>query len=515
MKHAANLGVLAGSALLAMMLSACGTTVPLSQRVAAEGAPSDLGPTAAGSLGAGNGGLTTSGSGTGGVEPSGAAPGTGGSMGTGATGSTGRGSGTSLPATAPGAGSHTPIRVGVVAVSYAAFAQFFGVSNANLSTFGTYQSIFKKLNAQGGLSGHPIQAVYDTIDGGASNAQTEVQRACSKFTQDNKVSVVLSMNFIDENFAACLAKRGVPQLDSGMYALGQEAMARHPNLFVPDGMSMDRYMRGLLQTSVAVGKLGSRDTLGVLRETCLNSDEVDAGTVQPVAKQLGVKVVEATINCYGGFSDLSSATSQISSAVLKFRSSGVTHVTCMSASEGFCLVIFTKAASNQGYHPMYLLSSNAYPSADSDTSQPVSYAKDQLTGMSVVGWAPYIDQGFAARFPARQAAAQAYCRNLDPTYGGHQSDSAERQNWYSFAQGECDSILVLNAVAERIGTALSMNYFPAAFQQGAANYVPAEPTNGQLQFTGGRRDGAAWLQPSSWNASCSCFRPTAPARQAP
>src|SRR5690349_22550034 len=76
---------------------------------------------------------------------------------------------------------------------------------------------------------------------------------------------------------------------------------------------------------------------------------------------------------------------QISSAVLKFRSDGVTHVLIWD-DNGVATLFFMQQADNQGYRPRYGINSGNNMQV---VAQVVS--KSQLTGATGIGWTPAFD----------------------------------------------------------------------------------------------------------------------------
>lgn len=395
----------------------------------------------------------------------------------------------------------------MVGVNFEAFGALFGVSSS-VDPYAGYKRMFAAVNKQGGLGGRQISAIYTSIDGGASDANTEAQRVCAYFTQDNKVELIMSIGVINETFISCVGKRGIPQIDANLFGLDRTGMAASPTYFKPTALGMDRYAQSQLDVSAQLGILSSKDALGVVHEDCIQSNRVYKTTVVPTTKRLGVKLVEGSIDCYSGFSDLARVTAQIQSTVLRFHSAGVTKVMILSASEGFALVLFTKNASQQGWRPGYILSSNAFPYTNSDTSSAISYAADQLTKMTGVGWAPHIDVGPRAQTSAAQSAAEKHCLSLDPTLGGTASESgAVRENYRAFFLGECDVLTVARNLLKLTGGDASPSALAAVYSKAIAATVAASVPEGSLTTTGGTRTNVAKVTPFSYKASCRCFAP--------
>jgi hypothetical protein len=494
-----------------LALTGCGTTVRPSQRQATEalagpGQTDTLGSPTADVTGATPDPLALSAEG-----PAVASP---------VTRATGSGSvtpGTALPTAsgqastpaAVGAAAHTPITIGVASPDYTAVAGALGATFSQ-PLFSGYEHLFAALNRRGGLAGHPIKALYFKVNGASSSQDNEAANACSYFTEDHKVSAVLTFDYFRESFISCLGKKGIPQIELTDYGFDQQAMRSHPNYFLPDGMALDRYMATTIGVQAQLGLLTNRDVVGLLSTDCAQENRVYSRTVQPLAAKHGFGLVQATVSCGAGASDIAS---QIQAAVLKFRSNGVTQVLTMSAAEGIATVLFTKAASSQQYYPAYMLTSNAFPYANSDQSNAVGFAPDQLPKMRGVGWAPLFDLGDKAVPDRGQAAAQRVCKALDPTMADARSASSPT-NQEQFFYGMCDTVLLLEKMVQRTAGNLSITALRQAYEAVMPGFAAAAVPGGKVLAGPGRLDGAALVAAFSFKKSCSCFTQDGGLRQA-
>lgn len=508
MTKRSRMGLLTASLAAAstLALSSCGTTVQTSstqgirQGLSDPGSASGTGTTGDGeSLGAtGSPGDGTSGSATG-------------TSTTGSTGMTSTGGG----GTAAGAGAISrstsgretrtsgPIKVGVVMVDFSKLAATFGVQASNQDIFAAHKKMFAYLNAHGGLAGRKIEPVYYRIDGAAADNASAFNAACAYVTQDHKVDVVLSFDIDNfQGFSRCLLKYGIPQIDGGQYTTDGPDTATTPNLFTPDALAHDRFASLLVKTAVARGWLTSKDVLGVVTQDCAVDNRVYDKVIVPATKAAGVKVLRSAVKCINGAGDIGTASSQISSTVLRFRSEGVTHVTLLGAPEGAGVLLFAQAASQQKYYPGYLLTSNSF--ADGN-SKGTTWPADQLDKMKGIGWSPILDTGLKAKTTPRQAQAQGLCKTMDPTRAGADSSSDPNSVTTAF-YGICDTVRLLEAMLKASAGAASVQALASAYQRVAEGLASAKLTDARFTSKGGRRDGAALVAPFSYKASgCRCF----------
>jgi hypothetical protein len=492
------------SALLAVVLSAvvgCGSTIQVSGTAAVPGGlDSGLGvpdgstpltplqPTGTTAVASGGSGTTPSGSGTGAdpLQPGGA--------GIGAPGAVAK----------PGA----PVRLGVVQGDASALLAAFGAQGPS-DPFAPAKRLIAYLNGHGGIAGRRIEPVYVLVDATNPDGASEAQRACAALTQDHHVDLVLAGGMLSDVFLSCLQQKGISSFDTTPWLWDRVQLALHPNLYAIDALSEERYAAALVNVSIDRGVLKRGDTLGVLTEDCPWGPRVYNNTVVPLAKSHGVKTEMATFRCAQSLSGtaVAQATTDAQSAVLKFRSAGVTHVIVLTAAEGFIVVQFQNNAGGQQYHPKYLITSNAFPYNNGRRDGAVMFASDAVANMSGIGFKPYIDIGeYAKPAGTPQAAAQAACRRMDPQMGLAAS-TTDKTHWqqvdafYSL----CDSLLALRSVLELNGLRFGLSDVRRGFMQVLGTFVGAGNAGGPYDPISNRPDGIGQVQPFSWSTSENRF----------
>ena len=259
--------------LSASALTACGSTALSGNAAGGNNATVgiDQGVTASDGSGGATSGATSTGSsststtGFGTSSPGGA--GTTGIAGTsGTTGGMG-GSGTTGPAEKK-AGPATPIRLGVVGVDATAMAAAFGdTKNYSGQVFSASKAMIAYVNKHGGVAGHQLKPVYVSEDI-SKDSQQAGQDACSQLTEDNKVDVVLSQQFVSETLYACLKQRGISIFNAAIFAPDAQYTSQYSNNYLPGGLRADRYGPAAIMTALKSGVLKKGDKLGVLIEDC-------------------------------------------------------------------------------------------------------------------------------------------------------------------------------------------------------------------------------------------------------
>jgi hypothetical protein len=351
------------------------------------------------------------------------------------------------------------------------------------------------LNAHGGIAGRKLKAVEYTQDPNSGDYENDMQTACARFTQDNKVNVVLRAvlgGVTPENYEECLTKAGVTSLEMSYAAGDTTLLSRHSRLFNVSAPSVDRRERAVLTGLARSGYLSSRNTIGVLVEDCAENQRAYKSTFVPVARSLGLKTQVRTVGCLGGFSDVGAFSAQVQSAVLPFRSAGVDRVTFLSVWESLMLLFFETGAANQGWRPSYAVSSNA--AIGSTHGQ---YTNEQLARVRGIGWAPNSDTGSTVtNATAKRCVAMARSQGVSP----------QTQGDTGLLLLVCDLFLVYKASVEAAGGHDDAVRLAAGLAVASKTYLSAAVLGGRLQLGPGRQDAPTQVAEFGYVGACSCFR---------
>jgi hypothetical protein len=497
-------------------LTACGSTVQQassgvlgaggSQAVGGDGlllSPEDGGATAEGSAGsvaeeqAAASGGTVGGAGTIGSSPTGASGRTAGAPG-GSSGTAG------APGAAAAAGA--PVRIGVTVPDTAALAATFGEEPNDASAW--FKRVIDYVNKTGGIADRRIAPSYYKADVSQDGA-TAGQRACTAFTEDSKVDIVINAGVIGDTFPACLARAGISAIETGVWTSDGEDEGRFPNRFAPFAMRIDRQIAALISVSAERGTIKRGDTLGVLVEDCPRGARVMKKVVEPQAQRFGLKVVKGTHKCIENLvSDLGPVTNDIQRETLRFNQAGVTHVIVVSFAEAFGVAQFTQNASQQRYYPKYIVTSNAYPYGNSQDDAVIKISPDAVPNVSGAGYIPLLDVGhLAAAENADQKEQQARCKQADPSLGGSESGDSgryfQRHSYYNV----CDSVYVVKALLEANGVRYGLADVTRGYRTALSGNRQAAGALGGGYFGAGagRLDGVGFVRPFAYDASRKAF----------
>jgi hypothetical protein len=180
------------------------------------------------------------------------------------------------------------------------------------------------------------------------------------------------------------------------------------------------------------------------------------------------------------------------SAVLKFRTAGVTHV----LSDGANISLFMIQASSQGYRPRYGISTYSAPQPIIQTLAP----KDQLPGMVGIGSSPTVDVNL--RDDPGPTPGSAWC--LKALRDGGQTFGDNKRFAQAIAFALCDGFRMLVSAAQQGGGLTGPQVV-----RGVGLAGPTFPTS--FAFSSGFAPGAISTLPGSgrdlaYVPDCQCFR---------
>jgi len=348
--------VVAASAML--LLSACTTVTQLGlTSTASRRAEASSGGTAGGQPS----GPSSASASTTSTTPASSSPGV--TTGTaGSTGSAHAAAASTGSTAAAGTTCTTPVKIGVSYSSdLAGGLASVGTSSGSTASYfeqeqGVFDAIANNINAHGGLAGCPIQVVFhDFLALAADGFSGESQSECVDFAEDQHVFAVIPTTLENKTLVACLAQHGVVTLfDSDEYAIPAADFETYRGyLYQPDAINVDRW--GPYITELAhMGWLASGDKVGILEADDGSGSAADLvnNVWVPALKALGFDPVVFTYTEIEGYSDVTSATDQMNSAVLQFKQDGVNRI-ILPPDGADAVVFFTQLAASQGYEPEY------------------------------------------------------------------------------------------------------------------------------------------------------------------
>jgi hypothetical protein len=493
----------AAAAPLAIILAGCGTTVPQSQQGAAIGLPDGTstiadegpseGPTQLGSPSPGDAGPNDP---TPSTPASGPASTTGTSTGPGVLARQPQGPGTRTAIT-------KPLTVGLLgpgAVGGASGAIGAG-SDQGVTPSQALTAVAESYRNTGGVSGRPLRTVLAELDP-SGDYQQQLNQACAKFTQDNHVDVVVSIDAPnDDIMSTCLTKARIPRISTGYGSGNAASVAKYPYSRHVGAPNADRRMATLITRSAAADTLTKKSRVGVVVEGCPGNRSVYDQTVLPALNRLGVASTSVQYtDCITGFGNAGAASSETASAVLRFASRQVDNVMFVSNFEGTLLLFFSQAAEQQGYHPQYLLTSAAGVAALQS-----SLSAKQVVHMRGWGWLTATDQ---TRGNRASTDAQRSCVKRLAAGGGTPRSNID----YLAAFAACDAFTAHQGALQASRGDSSASRLLSGLDAASSSLTLASLVDGRVALNDRRHDGPARVRPFSYQSSCNCFAYVGPSQ---
>ncbi|MDP9101419.1 MAG: hypothetical protein M3N21_04645 [Actinomycetota bacterium] len=353
------------------------------------------------------------------------------------------------------------------------------------------------LNRGGGLNGRIVKPVIIEQDA-TQNAQAQMQAGCSSFFDDHKVVAVVAWGLLPV-LESCSNAHHVPYVTSGNRTTSSAEIGRYPYLAIPSQYDLRRVVATLIPSLSSQGYFRPRAATETMKVGLLYNGDPDFSSVPSLVKselaRLGVALTDQqSMPGVDDTSQVTAASNAGSSAVLRFRGEGITHVVAVDKS-GQAIAYFALAAQNQQYYPQFGLSSLELPA-----SLRTVLSAQQLQGARGVGWLPSFDVPAAGQ-PALSSNAKA-CVDAMSRAGEDMTLAATR----GAALATCDSTLLMGAAYR--AQPLTADGFVSGLRAVAAGYPPAVTFADDFRS---HRDGAAQVRPLAYQGGCDCFAYIGPA----
>jgi hypothetical protein len=490
-----RLRAVALAGLLAVSLAACGSTVQQTGQAQLPGGGGLGGLPSQGtsSLSAGEvpGAVGVTGpAGTTSTSTGGSAPGAGSTV----PGAPATGTGGAAASAPAGAAVTKPITVGFVTVDYAKAASALGAPSSGDRSFDQdFKDSVAAFKAAGGLGGRPIKPLYYVVDGTSANYETEFESACAYFTQDNKVDMVATFGMVAPPFSQCLAKKGVPEYNGMGWTLPRAVLDKTPGFFGPVGLTHEQTAATTVDVALRQGWIKKGDKVGIVVDGCPEHEAAAKQIVQPRLSRAGINYVTVVpYGCPKGFGSAADISSGTQSAVLKFRSAGVTTVMYVTYVENVVHLAFVQHADSQAYVPQYLLNTDTLLQAD------LGFMPErQRVGMHGIGWQPVTDLFVK---PASPSPARTACLNLlDKAKVPPPRNANEQFALFTV----CDLMRLMDAQLRLTNGSARISDL-AATRSALRNSFTSAVGWGPVDLTDGQ--GPEFVAPFSYRRDCKCVK---------
>lgn len=384
------------------------------------------------------------------------------------------------------------VEIGVFTVTNTeAFGAGFGVEFDVGDPKAQVKAVVDYLNRRGGLLGRPIVPVFYEFDATSTKPYAEEEQTmCAAWTNDHHVFAAISLMSITKVLPACLNGRGVPLLlDTHGGYLGKD-FGRWPLLFSTTMLRAESTYRTLVRRLHVRGFFTPGAKIGLVRIDDPDARVVANNVIRPELARIGLTLTEeVAFPRVDKTSDAGASFAAGQSAVLRFQSSGITHVLLQDINNTVAGPFHTAAEGN-GYRPRYGVTSDTDLPANEQLVPP-----GQLKGVQGVVWNAWHDREMAQHLDRNNPSAKR-CADILRS-AGQKVDSSGIGLIY------CDYLFFIQAATERGGAVNAR-----AFQSGANALGSAfqSATAFGSQFNPGKHDGISHVRDVVFSEACSCFR---------
>lgn len=382
----------------------------------------------------------------------------------------------------------TTIRIGVFVASYAGLeAKGLNLGDAQVQA----QAVADYLNARGGIAGRKIVLSFAKLEASSSNWESDEQKICTTFTEDQKVfAVVYSLVSQGNTLLPCLAQHDTPLISGPGGIADANIMSEFANYYYyTGGMELSRMSTAYVDGLAAQGFFAGGGSIGLVRADSAPFARAARGALVQALRKHGLTLAkEAVVDAQ---TSVSKTASQMPSVVLKFQQAGVKKV--LFLDNGTMAVLFAIQAASQRYYPQYGLSSLSAPAGLMQQNVP----PEALAGAKGVGWVPALDVD-ATRDANNPNPVTRLCTDIMTKAGqGDVSGPGHMQQ-----RMYCDELFLLKTALDG-AAALTPKGLRARVDALGTSYNSAITFS--TRFASGRHDGAAAVRYFGYTTSCKCF----------
>lgn len=404
------------------------------------------------------------------------------------------GSGMVAPEVGDGPGvSANSVRVVFVGVDLEAVAEITGFYTVPVGdTAAQVEALEDWANANGGVGGRQVEAIYRVYDAATDSPAAEEQ-LCNRITQDDQAFAVVLTGQFQSNARPCYARRQTLVLDATLVATDQQSYDElYPYLWSPSYPEYDDFVRGHVKALSRTDFFDGRDTVGVVAADTEINRRTIAEVAAPRLRALGIEPEVAWVDT----TDQGTLFQGNDQAAVTFRSKRIDRVMFLGGAR--IAAIFMTVAASQNFTARYAISSFDNPSFLVNNPETVPAAG--LEDMVGIGFNP--SQEVPDRdLPFPTGPAETECVDIYADAG----IEFEVREAARVALPFCDAMRLFKLV----GDELEGGDFNAALWGRAADEVGEEFVTatgfGSGIGDGGRAATAAY-RPMSFDDACTCFR---------
>ena len=350
-----------------------------------------------------------------------------------------------------------------------------------------WQQVADSINASGGAGCHQLSLQFFNVNPANPSA---TQQTCLDIA-DSKPFIVLDTGALSNTSADCLPAQQLPTVIAQTYATRAQVQKYFP-YYLPEGDVMDDTLRNGMFALAQQGYFTNGFAkLGYLFQSCLAEL---AAAQRDAIRQAGVpddKVVAYDLGCpNGGISN----PADLQQAILKFKTSGVSHLTMGPGTGDFAN--FTKIAQTQGFKPQYVLAADAIAAVSSGANGPDPDNLDGAVNILATRYAEDTTPGFQPSSSTATCDAIFTAQGRPPTYEQGVGYGGLACSFLWFVEALLDHTPSLERAALFQGLP-ALGTFDPSFP-----YAPADFSSLEENGTWGR---AQW-RTAKYLKSCACWQ---------
>lgn len=326
------------------------------------------------------------------------------------------------------------------------------------------QALEDWVNANGGLGGRKLDAVYKLYDG-INDSQAAEEQLCNQITQDEKAFAAVLTGQFQTNARPCYAQRKTIALDATLLASDQEYYEElAPFLWSPSYPELGDHTRSVLKVLEEEGFFDADGGgVGVVAADSPVNERVYKNTVVPYLEERGVDFKVSWIDT----TDMGTLNTTLSEAAGAFRNAGLKNVMFLGGAR--MASMFSSQAGALKYEARYAMTSYDNPTYFTNNGLSLS-SPEMRNSMVGVGTTPAqeVTSTDSLPFPSEQ---EEKCFTIYKDAG----IEWETREGARVALPYCDAVMMLKLGADNVPEGEDFNAWTwsDALKANAADYSPA------------------------------------------
>ena len=352
------------------------------------------------------------------------------------------------------------------------------------------QALEDWVNANGGLGGRKLDAVFRWYDAQADSPAAEEQ-LCNQVTQDDKAFAVVLTGQYQSNARPCYAQRKTLMLDASLVSNDEKLFEElAPYLWSASFPEYNAFTTSYIDALAEEGFFEGRDKVAVVAADTPVNRRTIKNVATPRLKKLGLEAEVGWVDT----TDIGTIYMGSEQAAVTFASGGVDRVMFLGGSR--LASIFATIAGSKQFQATYAISSFDNPSFF--VNNPDTVPANTMDGMVGIGFHPPQDvPDSQEEFPAEGAEQECLDIYADAGISFKTRESAR------VALPYCDAARLLKLGADGVSGALNAETWSAAVDEDGADFQTAAGFGNALGDGG--RAAAGSYRAMGFDDECHCF----------